>query len=248
MTDSELYALAIGKLSAKFHIVVWINNHQDFMNAQQWRLLESYMSCIFLEDTVNEDLDSTLSRTQMESSKAAKSESNQFKISYEYFSKMQLFNVSPRNALEAYQDVEPDIERRTRVLAKRMVEIKAKIHNSILDLYEGDSKCISQASDDESDKDNTKRMIPHPEDMKLESYSDIMLSKFKRSIQFNIPISPNFNSKYIIFHEMIRFLHDFLSTSLMIRRNYYESLVTKTNDLIEFYSSTVVKKKDLHSK
>lgn len=34
----------------------------------------------------------------------------------------------------------------------------------------------------------------------------------------------------------------------MIRNNYYESLVEKTNDLSEFYSSTVVKKKDLHSK
>ena len=248
LTDSELYTLAIGKLSAKFHIVIWVNNHQEFLNMQKWRLLESYMSWIFLEDTVNEDVDSTLHRTQLEASKAAKGETNQFKISYEYFSKMQLFNTSPRNALETYQDIEPDIERRTRVLAKRMAEIKGKIHNSILDLYEGDSKDVSQASDDgDSDKDY-KKATPLPDDMKLEGNSEMMQMKFKRSIQYNVPITPNFNSKYIIFHEMIRFLHDFLSTSLMIRRNYYESLVTKTNDLVEFYSSTVVKKKDLHSK
>lgn len=215
---------------------------------QKWRVLESYMSCVFLEDTINEDVDSTLYRTQLDTSKAAKVESNQFKISYEYFSKMQLFNNSARNALESYQDMEPDGERRTRVLAKRMAEIKGKIHNSILDLYEGDSKDTSHSSDDgDSDKD-FKKQAPHPDELALEGHSDIMALKFKRSIDYNIPITPNFNSKYIIFHEMIKFLHDFLSTSLMIRRNYYDSLVTKTNDLVEFYSSTVVKKKDLHSK
>lgn len=52
----------------------------------------------------------------------------------------------------------------------------------------------------------------------------------------------------MIFHEMIKFMHDFLSTSLMIRNNYFESLVEKTKDLSEFYESTIVRKKNLHSK
>lgn len=55
-----------------------------------------------------------------------------FNISYEYFSKMQLFNT----AQEAYQDTEREIEKRTKTLAKRTVEIKSKIHNQILDFYQ----------------------------------------------------------------------------------------------------------------
>lgn len=68
---------------------------------------------------INEDaIDVVQNKQQTEASKAAKQDSNLFKISYEYFSKMQLFNAAPRNVLEAYQDSEQDIERRTRVLAK----------------------------------------------------------------------------------------------------------------------------------
>ena len=47
---------------------------------------------------------------------------------------------------------------------------------------------------------------------------------------------------------MIRFLNDFLSTSLMIRNNYYEALVEKYKNLTEFYESTIDRKKDLHAK
>lgn len=47
---------------------------------------------------------------------------------------------------------------------------------------------------------------------------------------------------------MIKFLQEFMSTSLLIKNNYYESLVEKTNDLSQFYESTVARKKDLHSK
>lgn len=84
--------------------------------------------------------------------------------------------------------------------------------------------------------------------MKLETVAMMICKDIRASPQLNIPVSFNFNSKFIIFHEMIRYLHDFLSTSLMIRNNYYESLVEKTNNLSEFYSSTVVRKKALHSK
>lgn len=130
-----------------------------------------------------------------------------------------------------------------------MVDIKSKIHGCILDFYESDTKNAgSFRYDADSDNDQEVRINSiSPDDMKLEGLSDIVLKNFRRSIQLDIPVSPNFNSKFIIFHEMMRFLHDFLSTSLMIRRNYYESLVSKTNDLSEFYSSTVVKKKTLHS-
>ena len=76
----------------------------------------------------------------------------------------------------------------------------------------------------------------------------MMHNQFKKSPELDIPVTTNYNSKFIIFHEMVKFLHDFLSTSLMMRKNYYESLVTKIDELSEFYKSTATKKEELHSK
>lgn len=59
---------------------------------------------------------------------------------------MQLFNAAAKTAQEAYQDTEREIEKKTKILAKRMVEIKGKVHNQILDFYQ---KVTSEDADEE---------------------------------------------------------------------------------------------------
>lgn len=41
---TELYTLAIGKIIAKFHIVISTNTLQDYLNINKYRLIETYMN------------------------------------------------------------------------------------------------------------------------------------------------------------------------------------------------------------
>lgn len=102
------------------------------------------MNCIFLEDITNEDCQHFV--VGNDGTSTNKGNSNLFNISYEYFSKMQLFNAAAKTAQEAYQDTEREIEKKTKILAKRMVEIKGKVHNQILDFYQ---KVTSEDADEE---------------------------------------------------------------------------------------------------
>lgn len=162
-----------------------MNSIEEYNNMNKYRRIEA--QTIFLEDVINEDaIDYSNPRQQNELSLNGKSTSNLFEISYSYFSKMQLFSNAPRNAVEAYQSTEEVIEKKTKALAKRMVDIKAKIHNTILDFYSGKrnlakplfTKFIGTTSDEMEDE--IVSMIS-PEDMKLESSAGLMHSQFKQS-------------------------------------------------------------------
>jgi hypothetical protein len=144
---------------------------------------------------------------------------------------------------EAYHDTEVESERKNKQLAKRMIDIKSKIHNKILDFY----KVITAENPDEDVVEGLPASLIPNEDMKFEFVAGMICKGIKESPHLSVPVSTNFNSKFILVHEVIKFLHDYLSTSLMIRHNYYESLVQKTDDLSQFYQSTVSRKKDLHS-
>lgn len=103
----------------------------------------------------------------------------------------------------------------------------------------------------DSDEDSSLKLSGLDKDeARLESRPSVVSQEFKTTHTLDIPVSTNFNSKYryILFNEMIKYLYTYLSSSLLIKRNYFESLVTKTNDLSTFYSATHTKKKMLHSK
>lgn len=46
--------------------------------------------------------------------------------------------------------------------------------------------------------------------------------------------------------EVFRFLYDFLSLNLSIRKNYYQTFEKKTQQFSEFFEETNAKKKELH--
>jgi hypothetical protein len=247
LSNSEYYTLAIARISCNFHIVMMVNGLAGYKEMNSFYNFESKMHVLFLEDITNEDSEYFADLTS-ENLVAAKSNSNLFDISYEYFSKMQMYTPEPKTSQEVYQDNEEEnqqnSQRKTRVLAKRMVEIKSKIHNLILDFYE---KVTYDDVNEEVIPGLQAGTIPS-EDMKLETIAGLVWKGVKLNPKLEVAVSINFNSKFVVFHEMIKFLHDFLSTSLMIRNNYYDSLVEKIKDLSEFYSATVTRKKDLHFK
>ena len=241
LSEAEYYSLALAKISGRFHIVIQSSGIRDYKELNRYNCLESTMSVIFLEDIVNEDWSFF---TQEDAESTAKTNFNMFDISYEFFTKMQLQNPAPKNNQEAFQDTELEVDRKNKQLAKRMIEIKSKIHNSILDFY----KTITVEDPDQQIAPGLAASIIPSEDMRLEIIAGLVCKTVRESPHLDIPVSVNYNSKFVILHEMIKFMHDFLSTSLMIRVNYYESLVEKTKDLTEFYESTVIRKKDLHGK
>jgi peptidoglycan hydrolase CwlO-like protein len=53
-------------------------------------------------------------------------------------------------------------------------------------------------------------------------------------------------ARYTMFLEVFRFLYDFLSLNLSIRKNYYETFISKTRQFNSFFEEINSKKKDLH--
>ena len=53
-------------------------------------------------------------------------------------------------------------------------------------------------------------------------------------------------SRFIMYLEVFRFLYDFLSLNLSIRKNYYETFINKTFQFNSFFDEINCKKKDLH--
>ena len=125
------------------------------------------MSVIFLEDIINEDCHYF---TSEELETTVKPNFNMFDISYDCFSKMQLHSIFPKDNQEAYHDTEVEIVRKNKQLAKRMIEIKSKIHNNILDFY----KVVTvEDPDDEVAPGIPSSMIPS-EDMRLEMVAGLI--------------------------------------------------------------------------
>ena len=72
----------------------------------------------------------------------------------------------------------------------------------------------------------------------------------KKTIDMDIAVSVDYNSKYrfVLFLELTRFLFDFLSFTLIVRRNYYQSFVKKANDLEFFFNDKIEQKAELKEK
>ena len=69
-----------------------------------------------------------------------------------------------------------------------------------------------------------------------------------KQINYNLraDLSGIMKSRFIMFLEVFKFLHDFLSLNLSIRKNYYETFITKTRQFSAFFEEIHSKKADLH--
>ena len=170
-------------------------------------------------------------------------------FSTKQFKKIAVTNPSSRGSQDSYQN-EEEVEKRTKVIAKRVVEVKSKINNYILDLFYQNSSVDGAISNDSDDESSFKNSNLDQSEKQLDSIMNAINQNLKKVHTLDIPVTTSYNSKYrfILFNEMVTYLYDFLSSSLMVKRNYYESLVLKTNDLSNFYSTTHNRKKELHNK
>lgn len=53
-------------------------------------------------------------------------------------------------------------------------------------------------------------------------------------------------SRFVMYLEVYRFLYDFLSLNLSIRKNYFETFINKTRQFSAFFEDIHAKKSDLH--
>jgi peptidoglycan hydrolase CwlO-like protein len=53
-------------------------------------------------------------------------------------------------------------------------------------------------------------------------------------------------ARFIMYLEVFRFLYDFLSLNLSIRKTYFETFINKTRQFNNFFDEINSKKKDLH--
>lgn len=71
---------------------------------------------------------------------------------------------------------------------------------------------------------------------------------YHKQTNYNVPVPVNYvyKSRYAMFIELFRFLFDFLSLNLVIRRNYYETFLRKVAEFSEFFKDIKSTKGTLH--
>ena len=69
-----------------------------------------------------------------------------------------------------------------------------------------------------------------------------------RQVNYNLRAELDLVKKgrFVMFMEVFRFLFDFLSLNLSVRKNYYLTFIQKTKQFNEFFAEIGSKKKDLH--
>mmetsp|Transcript_29871 Transcript_29871/g.45660 ORF Transcript_29871/g.45660 Transcript_29871/m.45660 type:complete len:171 (+) Transcript_29871:691-1203(+) len=69
-----------------------------------------------------------------------------------------------------------------------------------------------------------------------------------KQVNYNLPteLTSVMKAKFIMYLEVFRFLYDFLSLNLSIRKNYYDTFIRKTQQFDKFFEEINSKKKDLH--
>lgn len=70
-----------------------------------------------------------------------------------------------------------------------------------------------------------------------------------RQYNYNLPVDVTslYKSRYIMYLELFRYLYDFLSMGLLVRRNYYEAFLRKAAEFTEFFKDIKITKSTLHS-
>lgn len=69
-----------------------------------------------------------------------------------------------------------------------------------------------------------------------------------KQISYNLPVEVSmvYKTRYVMFIELFRFLYDFLSLNLVIRRNYFETFLRKAKEFTEFFKDIKTTKSTLH--
>jgi uncharacterized protein YlxW (UPF0749 family) len=69
-----------------------------------------------------------------------------------------------------------------------------------------------------------------------------------KQVNYNLPaeLTAMMKSRFVMYLEVFRFLYDFLSLNLSIRKNYYETFINKTRQFSAFFEEIHSKKADLH--
>ena len=63
----------------------------------------------------------------------------------------------------------------------------------------------------------------------------------------SVEVCSVYKTKYIQFIELFRFLYDFLSLNLIIRRNYFETFLRKSSEFSDFFKDIKSTKSVLHN-
>ena len=70
-----------------------------------------------------------------------------------------------------------------------------------------------------------------------------------KQLNYNMPVevSTLYKTRYVMFLELFRFLYDFLSMNLIIRRNYFETFLRKASEFVDFFQDIKSTKGTLHN-
>lgn len=61
-----------------------------------------------------------------------------------------------------------------------------------------------------------------------------------------VQIYYTYKARFVMFIELYRFLYDFLSLNLLLKRNYYETFLRKNSEFNEFFKDIKRTKSKLH--
>ena len=136
-------------------------------------------------------------------------------------------------------------------LIKSMVEAKEIAKKKIFDNFYTQEALRNIAYDKYLNGQGVETVYPNEQKAHFYMFEDGHFKVYDpllKQVNYNLRAELHLvmKARYLMYLEVFRFLYDFLSLNLSIRKNYYETFIKKTVQFDSFFGEINSKKKDLH--
>ena len=148
--------------------------------------------------------------------------------------------------------IDEDMEDKEKTnLVESMVQTKDIVRDKIFDFFYTQEQSRNYVVDNYMNGQAVENIYPNQQKANFYLFQDAHFKVYDpllKQVNYNLraELSLVMKSRYAMFLEVFRFLYDFLSLNLSIRKNYYETFISKTRQFNSFFDEINSKKKDLH--
>lgn len=136
-------------------------------------------------------------------------------------------------------------------LSNALVELRQIVKNNLVNKFYSPSMLIFTCTEEYMTTALTEFILTSEEKLNGFLYADgnfHLSDPLHRQYNYNLPVTIDslYQSRYVMFLELFRYLYDFMALGLLVRRNYYEAFIRKSQEFSEFFKDIKVAKKTLH--
>ena len=136
-------------------------------------------------------------------------------------------------------------------IMKGLVEMRSITKNRMLSVFYSAAMLAFSHSEDYMQTQSTEVIFPSDHKLHGPLYTSGVFTPFdplhhEPSYCLPVPVSFVYKTRFIQYLELFRFLYDFMSLNLVIRRSYFETFLRKSAEFSEFFKDIKGEKSTLH--